>query len=46
MDDLYRGAEPSRGHHAMASLVDRGKMPAVITQNIDGLHQASGIPGE
>ena len=46
MDDLYRGAEPSRGHHAMASLVARGKMPAVITQNIDGLHQASGIPGE
>ena len=46
MDDLYRGAEPSRGHNAMASLVARGKMPAVITQNIDGLHQASGIPGE
>ena len=46
MDDLYRDAKPSRGHRAMASLVVRGKMPAVITQNIDGLHQTSGIPDE
>jgi NAD-dependent deacetylase len=46
MDDLYRGARPSRGHLALASLVAQGKMPAVITQNIDGLHQASGIPAE
>ncbi|HEV2605490.1 MAG TPA: Sir2 family NAD-dependent protein deacetylase [Microvirga sp.] len=44
MDDLYRGAKPSRGHHALGSLVRSGKMPAVITQNIDGLHQDSGIP--
>jgi NAD-dependent deacetylase len=46
MDDLYRGARPSRGHLAFASLVRSGKMPAVITQNIDGLHQASGIADE
>lgn len=46
MDDLYRGARPSRGHLALASLVARGKMPAVITQNIDGLHHESGIPAE
>ena len=46
MDDLYRGARPSRGHHALAALVAQGRMPAVITQNIDGLHQASGIPGD
>jgi NAD-dependent deacetylase len=46
MDDLYRGARPSRGHHALATLVRSGKMPAVITQNIDGLHQDSGIPPE
>lgn len=44
MDDLYRGARPSRGHRALAALVREGRMPAVITQNIDGLHQASGIP--
>jgi NAD-dependent deacetylase len=46
MDDLYRDARPSRGHLALASLVAQGKMPAVITQNIDGLHQASGVPAD
>jgi NAD-dependent deacetylase len=46
MDDLYRDAQPSRGHHALASLVGSGKAPAIITQNIDGLHQAAGIPDE
>jgi NAD-dependent deacetylase len=46
IDDLCRGARPSRGHHALAALISRGKMPAVITQNIDGLHQASGIPAD
>ena len=44
MDDLYRDAQPSRGHLALASLVRQGKMSAVITQNIDGLHHESGIP--
>lgn len=44
MDDLYRDAKPSRGHRAVAALVRSRRMPAVITQNIDGLHQASGVP--
>lgn len=39
-------AEPNRGHLAVASLVSRGKCQAVITQNIDGLHQASGVPDD
>ncbi len=43
MDDLYRDARPSRGHVGLASLAASGRMPAVITQNIDGLHQASGL---
>ncbi|MEE1657712.1 Sir2 family NAD-dependent protein deacetylase [Microvirga sp. CF3062] len=43
MDDLYRGAHPSAGHIGFASLITSGRMPAVITQNIDGLHQASGL---
>jgi len=43
MDDLYRGARPNQGHVAFASLVASGRMPAVITQNIDGLHQESGL---
>jgi NAD-dependent deacetylase len=46
MDDLYRGAMPGTGHSALAALVARGKMSAIITQNIDGLHQASGVPTE
>ena len=46
MDDLYRGARPSRGHLALASLVAAGKMPAVITQNIDCLQQQAGVPGD
>jgi NAD-dependent deacetylase len=46
MDDLYRDARPSRGHRALASLVASGKMPAVITQNIDGLQQQAGVPPE
>ena len=44
MDPTIRAAEPNRGHRAVAHLVDRGKVSAVITQNIDGLHQASGVP--
>ena len=46
MDDLYRGAQPSTGHHALAALVASGKMLAVITQNVDGLHLASGVPSQ
>ena len=37
-------AEPNRGHRAVAKLVGIGKVRAVITQNIDGLHQESGVP--
>jgi NAD-dependent protein deacetylase/lipoamidase len=44
MDDTMARAQPNRGHRAVAALYDRGKLAAVITQNIDGLHQASGIP--
>src|ERR1051325_929779 len=43
-DETMRRAEPNRGHRAVATLVNRGKASAVITQNIDGLHQASGVP--
>jgi NAD-dependent deacetylase len=37
-------AEPNRGHRAVAELLRRGQAQAVMTQNIDGLHQRSGIP--
>ncbi len=39
-------AEPNRGHRAIAHLVDQGRALAVITQNVDNLHQRSGIPAE
>jgi NAD-dependent deacetylase len=43
-DEAFSRAEPNRGHHAIARLVGRGKVSSVITQNIDGLHQRSGVP--
>src|SRR3954454_4495346 len=43
MEDTFREARPNRGHRAVAELVRRDKVAAVITQNIDGLHQSSGI---
>ena len=46
MDALYRDARPGRGHRAFAALIAAGRMSAVITQNIDNLHQTSGIPDE
>jgi NAD-dependent deacetylase len=39
-------AEPNAGHLALAELERRGKLGCVITQNIDGLHQRSGVPDE
>lgn len=38
--------EPNRGHRAIAELVRQGKVLHVITQNIDGLHQKSGVPDD
>jgi len=38
------GKQPNAGHHAVARLVAAGRCPAVITQNVDNLHQASGVP--
>lgn len=46
MEETFAAAAPNRGHRAVDALVRRGKVAAVITQNIDGLHQASGIPSE
>src|SRR5580704_17284971 len=46
MGDEFGQAEPGRGHRALASLYRAGKVPAVVTQNIDNLHQASGIAAD
>jgi NAD-dependent deacetylase len=42
--DQYLDVKPGRGHRALADLHTAGKLESVITQNIDNLHQASGIP--
>ena len=44
MEEQVHEARPGRGHRALATLHRMGKSPGVITQNIDNLHQASGIP--
>jgi NAD-dependent deacetylase len=43
MEATFAAAKPGRGHRALASLYRAGKVPSVITQNIDNLHQASGF---
>lgn len=44
LDREFRAARPNRGHAALARLVARGQCACIITQNVDGLHQASGVP--
>jgi NAD-dependent deacetylase len=39
---IFPQAKPNKAHHALKKLEDIGKLKAVITQNIDGLHQAAG----
>jgi NAD-dependent deacetylase len=46
MEKEFAAARPGRGHLALASLYRSGKAPAVVTQNIDNLHQISGISAE
>jgi len=42
----WTGAKPNSGHFAIAQLVRQGKVGAVITQNVDNLHQDSGVPND
>jgi len=46
MEEHFGKARPGRGHLALASLYRAGKAPGVVTQNIDNLHQSSGIAPE
>ena len=43
MEPTFAAARPGRGHRALASLYKAGKIPAIVTQNIDNLHQTSGF---
>ena len=39
---IYENAEPNNCHKALAELEKQGKVKAIVTQNIDGLHQKAG----
>ena len=40
---VYTGAKPNASHYAAAKLEEKGKLSAVVTQNIDGLYQQAGV---
>lgn len=44
MEEMFATVTPNLGHKAVAELVSRGRASHVITQNIDNLHQDSGVP--
>ena len=44
MDETFATVKPNAGHMAIAELVSKGRVSHVITQNIDNLHQDSGVP--
>jgi NAD-dependent deacetylase len=46
MEETFATVKPNEGHKAVAELVSRGPVSHVITQNIDNLHQDSGVPTE
>src|SRR5271156_2763455 len=46
MEPTFAAAKPGHGHRALASLYKAGKIPAIITQNIDNLHQMSGFKAD
>lgn len=43
MDAHMDGVQPNVAHHYLADLVRDGRSPGIVTQNIDGLHQAAGL---
>ncbi len=43
---LMENAQPNKGHLSVARLVEEGRCLAVITQNVDNLHQDAGVPRE
>lgn len=46
MDAHFVQARPNAGHMALARMVEEGRLMGVVTQNIDGLHQAAGVPDD
>ncbi|QCI68860.1 SIR2 family NAD-dependent protein deacylase [Phreatobacter stygius] len=46
MDESFKAAVPGRGHRALAAMVRAGRLAGIVTQNIDNLHQVSGVPDD
>jgi len=46
MEETWNAVKPNAGHHAVAALIGQGRASHVITQNIDALHQAAGVPDD
>lgn len=46
MEEQFALARPNAGHDAVAALIAQGRASHVITQNIDNLHQDSGVPDD
>ncbi|HUI25980.1 MAG TPA: Sir2 family NAD-dependent protein deacetylase [Candidatus Kryptonia bacterium] len=46
LESFGRTVEPNAGHRALVTLERRGKLQTLITQNVDGLHQAAGTSPE
>ncbi|HEY2071912.1 MAG TPA: Sir2 family NAD-dependent protein deacetylase [Rhizomicrobium sp.] len=46
MEETFASVKPNDGHKAVADLVARGIVSHIITQNIDNLHQDSGVPAD
>ena len=42
--EQYRSAKPNVGHYFIQALDAKGKLVGLITQNVDGLHSAAGVP--
>jgi NAD-dependent protein deacetylase/lipoamidase len=45
-NERFASAEPNAGHRGLVRLMNDRKLRAVVTQNIDGLHQRAGLPSE
>jgi NAD-dependent deacetylase len=43
---LIREAQPNAAHRALVDLANAGRLHLLVTQNVDGLHERSGFPGE
>jgi NAD-dependent deacetylase len=46
MNESFAQATPNAGHKALVLLAEEGRLEALITQNIDGLHRRAGFPEE